>query len=88
MADRPIDDKSLDTLVVGLRLNALDEEFDPPPSPPIAHLERAALARAGAFFLLALDEGTRTPLHKWLRRDFVRSGRHSTILHGVEMLPG
>jgi hypothetical protein len=35
MADRPIDDKASDTLVVGLRLNALDEEFDPPPSPPI-----------------------------------------------------
>jgi len=29
-----IDDKPSDTLVVGLRLNVLDEEFDSPPSPP------------------------------------------------------
>jgi hypothetical protein len=35
MVARLIDNKSSDTLVVGLRLMVLDEEFDPPPSPPI-----------------------------------------------------
>jgi hypothetical protein len=34
MADRLIDDKTSDTLVAGLRLMVLDEEFDSPPSPP------------------------------------------------------
>ena len=34
MAARRIDDKTSDTLVVGLRLMVLDEEFDSPPSPP------------------------------------------------------
>jgi hypothetical protein len=34
MADRSIDDKASDTLVAGLRLMVLDEEFDSPPSPP------------------------------------------------------
>jgi hypothetical protein len=34
MAARQIDDKASNTLVVGLRLMVLDEEFDPPPSPP------------------------------------------------------
>ena len=34
MVAREIDDKASDTLVVGLRLMVLDEEFDSPPSPP------------------------------------------------------
>jgi hypothetical protein len=34
MVARQIDDKTSETLVVGLRLMVLDEEFDSPPSPP------------------------------------------------------
>ena len=49
MAARWLDDKSSDTLVVGLRLNALDEEFDPPPSPPNEFLD--APFADGAFFI-------------------------------------
>jgi hypothetical protein len=49
MADQQIDDKASDTLVVGLRLNALDEEFDPPPSPPNEFLD--APFADGAFFI-------------------------------------
>jgi hypothetical protein len=38
MPGRWIDNKASDTLVVGLRLMVLDEEFDPPPSPPFLSL--------------------------------------------------
>src|SRR3954451_24135542 len=48
MADRSIDDKASDTLVAGLRLMVLDEEFDPPPSPPKKHSTRRS---PGAFFV-------------------------------------
>jgi hypothetical protein len=47
MADRLIDDKTSDTLVAGLRLMVLDEEFDSPPSPPEDHSTRRI---TGAFF--------------------------------------
>src|SRR5690349_473982 len=50
MADQSIDDKASDTLVVGLRLNALDEEFDPPPSPPNEVNERAETSARFSFY--------------------------------------
>src|SRR3954451_484212 len=46
MADRLIDDKTSDTLVAGLRLMVLDEEFNSPPSPPEEHSTRRIV---GAF---------------------------------------
>src|SRR4051794_14293874 len=48
MADRLIDDKTSDTLVAGLRLMVLDEEFDSPPSPPEDELNAPSSAD-GAF---------------------------------------
>src|SRR6478735_12338832 len=49
MVAPPIDDKSSDTLVAGLRLMVLDGEFNSPPSPPEAHPD--APSANGAFFV-------------------------------------
>ena len=53
MVAPPIDDKSSDTLVAGLRLMVLDGEFNSPPSPPEAFPLYAPSAN-GAFFFARL----------------------------------
>src|SRR5688572_27528501 len=74
MVARQIDDKTSDTLVVGLRLMVLDEEFDSPPSPP-TFLSTSSLLERGrqqAVIAQAVADD--------VRRDRVQIGRRQQVV--------